>query len=498
MLASAVRRHQFRFWQRKDVTHDTYVGAADGSMHLLAIAFVRRLSADVRQDLASYLGSGLTTHYSTVCSGTDAPVLCIDQFSQALLSELKVQSLFKHSFACEKKRSKREFLLRMFPHLPLLFRDLSELKDGWAVDAKSKTKQRVPSSAGTIGGFPCTDVARLNASASSAGNKQCILEATMRTGGVFRMILDYVKSDRRSFQWLVLENVVTLDTAGPNGQSNLDHCCSMLQDLGFAVMVFELNSTDFGRAHSRSRLYITCLCQNMLDAAGVSSDVIFDCMQCVMNSLVGHEPVALDKVLLTEGDPRIVNHYRRLSDQPAADDASSSAPPPKRSKDSSWAIKHSLLFEQLGLDWTRPSLFRDPRLQEVFPGTLELIDRQIDLLDKLHMQLPEQEPRIADLTMSLGWSKTTIGRAGCFSSHCKPWLGHRARFALPVEAFRMLGIYFDNEELLDEFHPSTLRDLAGNAFDSSSFLAVWVALQAGLSRLNTLRTPQHNGEQGGP
>ncbi len=54
----------------------------------------------------------------------------------------------------------------------------------------------------------------------------CIKDAQLRTGGVFHMILEYVRSRRCEFKWLILENVATSDRTGRDGLSNADFLLS--------------------------------------------------------------------------------------------------------------------------------------------------------------------------------------------------------------------------------------------------------------------------------
>jgi hypothetical protein len=52
-----------------------------------------------------------------------------------------------------------------------------------------------------------------------------------------------------------------------------------------------------------------------------------------------------------------------------------------------------------------------------------------------------------------------------------------------------MGIQFD-EEMISEFPDWLIKDLAGNAFDASSFLAVWMTLLCLLARM--AEGPLHN------
>ena len=130
-------------------------------------------------------------------------------------------------------------------------------------------------------------------------------------------------------------------------------------------------------------------------------------------------------------------------------------------------------------------------MQSLFPGTLELQARQIDILEGIDMAVPEREPRFVDLSMSVRWAKATH-HLGCFSGGSSTWVGHRARFLRPLELLHLMGIFYPNEEPLSEFPDKLIRDLCGNAFDASSFLAAWVALASLLARCHVARTSKGN------
>jgi site-specific DNA-cytosine methylase len=488
-------------------------------MRTLSRTLLQRLPDDVREELHAMARSQRPLAFSTLCSGTDCPALAIKAFDEALAEDAACAIVAaQQEFACESNVNKRMFLSRMCPQIPLIFKDVAELSGASAQDHLSGKAQCVPRVEGTIGGFPCTDVSRLNGRARTAENTACVSSASLRTGFVFDRICAYVKSRRPEFRWLVLENVQALAQSGPDGgASNLDVCCQRLQEeLNFVVLVFFLDARDFGRVHSRRRLYLVCICRAMLGEAKVQEQDVVELMTSAMARFVGHEPINVDSVLLPEGHPDVVSHYRRLQRQEQqrqeeeeeeeeeqqqqlrhSSSLSSSASSLAQQKPGSlkrvssspksrackWAIKHSRFFEERGLDWTRPSDYRDPAIRHLFPGLLELTDRQIDILEGIPMAIPERASRYVDLSMSMKWAKATR-HTGCFSSGSLTWLGHRARFALPREMLHLMGIFYDSEEHLSEFPDSLIRDLCGNAFDSSSFLAVWVALVSVFARIH--------------
>ena len=50
------------------------------------------------------------------------------------------------------------------------------------------------------------------------------------------------------------------------------------------------------------------------------------------------------------------------------------------------------------------------------------------------------------------------------------YIAHKCRCALGVEHLRLIGFYADLD-ILKQFHPQLLKDLAGSAFDAASYAA---------------------------
>ena len=198
MLGYTEKRALYRRWSCPP-SQPSYAGAEqDGSIHALAATFLQRVPEN--SDILARFWMEKPQRYSTVCSGTDSPVLVINALADAArkafnLPRGTIQTV--HTFACEKKAEIRTFLLRMHPNLKLVYKDLGELH-AHAATHESGGKQVIPQSDGTIGGFPCTDVSRLNKNHGMKANRSCVNDATMRTGAVFHMILRYLRPADRS------------------------------------------------------------------------------------------------------------------------------------------------------------------------------------------------------------------------------------------------------------------------------------------------------------
>lgn len=458
--------------------------ASDGvGLEALARSFLGRLPQSTRKLLVDYAGA-LRNDFSTVCSGTDSPVLCIAAFQAACRHLLGCAPLATHRFSCEKSVEKQAFLKAMYD-LNALFDDVQCLTQAAATDRVSDTDMPIPRCKGTIGGFPCTDVANLNIHASQ--NKECVASGSLRTGGVFQKIIEYLQ--HHDLDWAVLENVLGLRRTNSSGCSNLQSCRESLRAAGYFVQVLELDSLMFGQLHSRGRLYLVCIKLKLLEDVNVDENLAGNMLRKTMDRLVGMSSVDIDDVILPEAHPLVQRYMRQLMEEPAAHSSSSRSDEHvgKRLKGSSWAAAHAAKFASAGLDWTQATPFKDPDLRQLFPGVRALTDRQIDVLQASGVSLPDAQRRVVDVSMSIDWASSTVGRAGCFSSGSQLWLGHRGRLSLGVEALRMMNIRFSNEKLLESFPDALLRDLAGNAFDGSSFMAVWVALSCMLAFLDSRR-----------
>ena len=273
----------------------------------------------------------------------------------------------------------------------------------------------------------------------------------------------------------------------------------MLGRLGYFVNVLELDPQMFGQLTSRRRVFFVVIKMTILEAAGVSEAAAVDYLRALTSKLVGHPSLDLDEVLLSEDSPLVRDHLetvvaeaRTLAVKPEA---------PSTSSDSSsscgtvrgpqWPLQHAKFFERRGLDWSRPSPFRAPGARDLWPGLRELTARQIDMLEYNGLSLPHPTKALVDVNPSLGWGgkKGTMHeeRAGCLSGATVHYIAHRGRCTTGVEALRLMGMFFDEEHLLSTFPAKLLRNMAGNAFDSSCFLAAWMSSQMLLSHCSAMR-----------
>lgn len=68
---------------------------------------------------------------ATMCSGTESPLLALEQVSRVLKNEHNVTFPIEHVFSCEIEPFKQAYIERNF-HPPILFRDVCELGNDYA------------------------------------------------------------------------------------------------------------------------------------------------------------------------------------------------------------------------------------------------------------------------------------------------------------------------------------------------------------------------------
>ncbi|CAE7947519.1 unnamed protein product [Symbiodinium sp. KB8] len=313
----------------------------------------------------------------------------------------------------------------------------------------------------------------------------------------------------------MFENVCTLSKPPCDGDrqvvgpSNLSSVVHLLRASGRWTHVWQLNSTLFGSAQSRPRLW------------GVSftlEDLAMDetCAHELLDELMSHcaevERSALDDFLLPEKHPIVQAQHKedfeKAFAQPAADSldigklfesagAVSVSPkarvggkrnadmeatrPRKRARTSypgqaspKWSSAHRHAYESLDEEVRNmvPN-YVDPtgHLLGLHPALGRLTQRQREILHlKGVLHVPENSARVIDLSQQLSFATLAEDKMPCVTPSGGKFLTHRARFLHGVEAMRFQGLEFDVEKLAS-YKSRFLLDLAGNAFEGGTCCA---------------------------
>ena len=227
----------------------------------------------------------------------------------------------------------------------------------------------------------------------------------------------------------------------------------------------------------------------MVQLAGLSEKEVVEMAKTLLGRLANNPMIPLEQFLLSDSDPIIIKHLNSLT----------IAPPDKKRLKGKWTTHHATGWSS-SRPWWEPSDFRDDKIVEQFPGLVELGPRQLDVLENLNIKLPESDPSTIDVNPSLGRCRSIYKNScQCLTSTSIVYLPHRARRAHGVEHLRLMGFLIDElddctksattREALQAFDSQTLKNLAGNAFDSSSYSAAFLILLMILGEVS-LRTQQ--------
>ncbi len=180
----------------------------------------------------------------------------------------------------------------------------------------SGAQQQIPHCTDLGGGFPCTDVSKLN----SSQHLTAIRDASVRTGAVFDAIIRYIVNYSALLDGVLLENVMGLctsprgsDAHGQRLHSNFEYCIWRLEvECDMWVMGFKLSPKMFGFPIARDRIWMIAIPMCVLRLANISRERLERNAADLMQRLVvGEEALRpLDDFLLNEKDPTIVNFIR--------------------------------------------------------------------------------------------------------------------------------------------------------------------------------------------
>lgn len=117
-------------------------------------------------------------------------------------------------------------------------------------------------------------------------------------------------------------------------------------------------------------------------------------------------------------------------------------------------------------------------LCETFPFLKVMTRRQLELLYLVGVrELPEKIARVTDISQNFGFASITEGRVPCITPKGMKFVTSRCRLILGYESLRYQGMWFDDRNTLTSFKDELLQDLAGNAFEVTSYAAVvWSTL----------------------
>ncbi|KAG9239648.1 hypothetical protein BJ875DRAFT_514839 [Amylocarpus encephaloides] len=239
---------------------------------------------------------GRSLAVATMCSGTESPLLALEQISVLIIENKHL--LFDHKFSAEIVPSKQAYLAKNFgPHY--VFRDVTEL---FQLEGKRKnfmlTLSRTTAYGGKapiIGGLDllvagtcCVDFSRLN-------NRRKRLDDGGESGDTFWAAVEYCRVYRPKV--LVFENVQN---------APWKHMRAGLHEIGYASIHMKLDTKDFYIPHTRQRGYIIAIDIDDLseEKAEEAWGLLEECATMV-RALSRQASSPVEHWILTSDDPRL-------------------------------------------------------------------------------------------------------------------------------------------------------------------------------------------------
>lgn len=421
-----------------------------------------RLSLEQKRTLEEcFDSSGAPERIGTVCSGSDAPMLAIRGLRDVASGESKTVFMYDHVFSSECEKPKQEFILaNASPRA--LFDDTRSLSKSSAFDVVTKSWKKVDECDWLIGGFPCTDLSRLNPHHSDGQNKECISASSLSTGSVFRGILDFV-AQHKVKKTLIFENVPAICDRSKevDGCSNYEVCVRSLRDIGWIVHAFFVDPCYlFGIPQHRERVYIIAVPADLLKTKGICEDQFHVLCDGFMAGCVGWGKQSVDDYLLPEDPSRNITalpHKDKLHDTKGA---------------SRWIDVISKACSKNKVDFLSTDA-PDAQALRLFPSLRQLGPREWKYLRLAGVtSYPEASTRIVELKHNFSCGQ--VIRPGYCSSITpggRKYVSSRCRFLFAEEALRFQNIWLHKASA---WNSNLLYSLAGNSFEVTSFCSVFL------------------------
>ena len=187
-----------------------------------------------------------------------------------------------------------------------------------------------------------------------------------------------------------------------------------------------------------------------------------------MNNIVSAnrtETLGMDRILLPEKHPEIMNMYEALRLERKVLGSDSPASQRKRKLGQTWPQKHKSACDAMGVNFEEVQ--GPPKeLHAAYPGLYKLTDRQIEILVIKGVRFPERIGRSIDLSQTINRGHLKEG-FGCAKPGMCSYITSRCRTTVGVESLLMQGIHYGEQQArLEEFPDNLKQDLGGNSFEA--------------------------------
>jgi hypothetical protein len=191
--------------------------------------------------------------YATLCSGSEVTVLAINALQAALVEHGWAAHTFRHIFACEVDKEKRQWGMEVVGGDACSFQDIRELCRPRAMCARHNCCCDVPRVDGVIVGLSCKDFSKAKKPCPGLIYSRDMVDKS-QSASTFFGFLGYVHVHAPT--WIIVENSdVLLDSQKPDFGVFQDE----LKSRGYATHGVVVETSQFGLPQRRRRSYIVSL-----------------------------------------------------------------------------------------------------------------------------------------------------------------------------------------------------------------------------------------------
>ena len=423
----------------------------------------RAFSKGLSEAMEHFKGRPLVV--GTMCSGTDAPILALEEISNWVEHHTTNELHFEHAFSAEVEAFKQAFLEKTYQP-PVIFRDVVELIDAMLDETPMATNAygaKVPVRTHIdilIAGTSCKDFSKLNK------NKKTLSDDG-ESAETWKGVKSFVAVAKPLI--VILENV----KGAPWERMMVEY-----EEIGYETAGVHVDTKNFYLPQTRQRGYMVCFDKIRMEEVGLAS--LGSKWQTLMKDFQRHASCDVSSFLMP-------TDQIFAKEQTYADETK---------RDHEWtkcAERHVRYREAKRLgssqpvtNWQESGTARVPENGSASWYNLQ-VERVWDVLDcivlrkALQMYDTRFKTRVIDVSQNVDMTEDTgaAGIVGCITPTGSFFVTDAGRVMVPEELLMLQGIPPIKITLTTET-PREIQDLAGNAMTSTAVgAAILSALIAG-------------------
>ncbi|KAL8930440.1 MAG: hypothetical protein Q9208_000624 [Pyrenodesmia sp. 3 TL-2023] len=446
--------------------------------------------------------------FATMCSGTEAPIVAMEEIKRAVRDRWGVVLRYKHLFSVEIDSHKQAYIERNF-NPDILFTDVRDVATKEEAPTAYGGLRAVPGGVSiVVAGFACVDFSTLNP-------KRKDVQDAGESGDTLRAILNYAARFRP--RAMILENVGAADwvmiqvctnnnfhSTEPKGKlsgvakRHLEEIWGNREaSSGYSTCVVKVDTKAYYLPQTRKRSYMVCIDRKTIGIK--AADKLAQRWAERFRQLERNASSPMDDFLLPTDDRRV----RMARDAGGMDEFGDR----KRRTESTWVkckVRYANYRDAISCGsgrpltrWTESGACHPPEHWWKNWAHYQS-DRLREHWDISHLRSAQRgydsqyKTRVWELSQNIDRSTDTSpwGIAQCITPTAQPLITSRGGLAIPTESLILQGLPADRLDLGRLTH-AQVQDLAGNAMSTTVVAAAMLALLVTVPTFLTDFLPQH-------